>query len=279
MDSKDGDGPCNSQRVANGDTEAGSIVIRAILFDLDGTLVQSEKLKAISYAMAVQRLRGLPEPDPQAVEAYREVVGSSRSVASQHVMERLGLEADLRPLMAEYGVSDPQEVLTSMRRAIYDQMVSDPQVLRDNQWPHTISLLRTAKETHCRTALATMSYRQEALHVLRALDLERSLDVVLTREDVQQPKPDPEIYLLAAQKLGVPPGECLVLEDSPAGVQAGVAAGANVIALATPFTTAGLHKSGVLDHAWIVHDPEALLDVLRDRIREHDRTAHQSGGA
>jgi HAD superfamily hydrolase (TIGR01509 family) len=143
-----------------------------------------------------------------------------------------------------------------MRTRTYNEIVADPQVLRDNQWPHTVGLLRVAKDTHCRTALATMSYRKEALHVLRALDLERSLDVILTREDVQQAKPDPEIYLLAAEKLGVQPQDCLVLEDSPNGVRAAVAAGTNVIAVATPFTIAGLHSSQVLDHAWVVHDPE-----------------------
>jgi len=149
-----------------------------------------------------------------------------------------------------------------------------PQVIRDNQWPHTIGLLRTAKDHGCRTALATMSYREEALHVLRSLDIEGSLDEVLAREDVENPKPDPEIYLLAAQKLQVQPQDCLVLEDSPSGVRAGVAAGMNVIAVATPFTAAGLHSSEVLEHAWMVHDPETLLAVVRDRIAEHNRRAH-----
>ena len=249
-------------------------MIRAIMFDLDGTLVQSEKLKALSYAMAAQRIRGLPEPDPRAIEAYREIVGSSRDVASRHIMDSLELEPDLRPLMAQYGASEAWEVLTDLRKTIYDDMVADPQVIRDNQWPHTIGLLRVARDTFCRTGLATMSYREEALHVLRALEIEQELDVVLTREDVQQPKPDPEIYLLAAQKLDVPPAECLVIEDSTNGVKAGVAAGMNVIAAATPFTVAGLHSSEVLEHAWVVHDPEKLLDVVRDRIAEHNRTAH-----
>ena len=153
-------------------------------------------------------------------------------------------------------------------------MVADPQVIRDNQWPHTVGLLRVARDTFCRTGLATMSYREEALHVLRALEIEPALDVVLTREDVQQPKPDPEIYLLAAQKLDVPPEECLVIEDSTNGVRAGVTAGMNVIAFATPFTVAGLHSSEVLEHAWVVHDPEKLLDVVGDRIAENNRTAH-----
>ena len=244
------------------------------MFDLDGTLVQSEKLKALSYAIAVQQLRGLAEPDARAVEAYRDIVGASRDVASRHIMDTLDLESELRPLIEEYDVSAPWEVLTAMRKNIYDGMVADPRVIRDNQWPHAIGLLRVARETYCRTALATMSYRKEALHVLRSLDLEQLLDVVLTREDVQQPKPDPEIYLLAARKLDVPPVECLVLEDSPNGVRAGVAAGMNVVAVATPFTIAGLHSSPSLEHAWVVHDSDKLLDVVQDRIAEHNRTVH-----
>ena len=249
-------------------------MIKAIMFDLDGTLVQSEKLKALSYAMAVQRLRGLSSPEPRAIEAYRDIVGASREVASRHIVDNLALDTDLRPLMGAHDASEPWEVLSAMRKAIYDDMVADPQVLRDNQWPHTIALLRLAREAGCRTALATMSYRQEAVHVLRALDLEQSLDVVLTREDVQNPKPDPEIYLLAASKLEVAPEDTIVLEDSPNGVRAAASAGANVVAIATPFTIAGLHKDQVVDHAWVVHEPEELLDVFRQRIEEHNRLAH-----
>ena len=249
-------------------------MIKAIIFDLDGTLVQSEKLKAMSYAIAAQRLQGLPDPDSRAIEAYREIVGAARDVASRHIVASLKLEADLQPLMAQYDAGEAWEVLTAMRTAIYTEMVADPQVIRDNQWPYTVGLLRVARDAACRTALATMSYRNEALHVLRALDLEGSLDAIFTREDVERPKPDPEIYLLAAAKLGVSREDCLVLEDSPNGVQAGVAAGMNVIALATPFTIAGLHSSQVLDHAWVVHDPEKLLDTVQERIAEHNRTAH-----
>ena len=249
-------------------------MISAIMFDLDGTLVQTEKLKALSYAIAAQRLLAIPEPDNRAIEAYREIVGAARDVASRHIMDSLELEPELSPLTNDYGVSEPWEVLTAMRTEIYDDMVADPQVLRDNQWPHTIELLRVARETFCRTALATMSYRKEALHVLESLNLEQYLDEVLTREDVEQPKPDPEIYLLAASRLNVQPQDCLVLEDSPNGVRAGVAAGMNVIAVATPFTIAGLHTSQVLEHAWVVHDAERLAEVVKERIDEHNRSAH-----
>ena len=176
-------------------------MINAIIFDLDGTLVQSEKLKAQSYAIAVQRMRDLPEPEPLAIDAYREIVGSAREAATRHVIERLDLESELRSLMSQQGASEPWEVLAGMRTEIYNNMVEDPQVLRDNQWPHTIGLLKVARENFCRTALVTMSYRKEALHLLKSLDIENSLDEVLSRDDVQNPKSDPEIYLLAAQKL------------------------------------------------------------------------------
>ena len=249
-------------------------MITAMIFDLDGTLVESEKLKAQSYAIAVQRMRVLPEPENRAIEAYRDIVGASRQVASRHVMDSLNLESELQPLVAEYGVTEAWEVLSSMRKEIYDDMVADPTVLQDNRWPHTIGLLRVARETACRTALATMSYRDEALHVLKALELEQYLDEVLTREYVAKAKHDPEIYLLAAHKLGVEPQDCLVLEDSPNGVRAGVAAGMNVIAVATPFTVAGLHSSEVLEHAWVVHEGDNLLDVVKERIANHNRSAH-----
>ena len=249
-------------------------MIKAMLFDMDGVLVQNEKLKALSVAMAVQRLRELPEPDPAGIEAYRDMVGASREVVSRHIVDKLGLEPDLVPLLAEYGASEVWEVLGNMRRAIYDEMVADPQVVRDNQWPHTVALLRVAKENNCRTGLATLSARTEALHFVRSLDLEGSLDVVLAREDVQNAKPDPEIYLLAAQKLEVQPQDCLVIEDSPNGVRAGMAADMNVVAFGTPFTIASLHSAKVVEHQWIVHDPAKLPEVVQARIAEHNRTAH-----
>ncbi len=249
-------------------------MIRAMMFDLDGVVVQSEKLKAQAYAIAVQRLRGLPEPDPRAIEAYRSIVGASREVAAQFVVDQLDLEQDLRPLMAEYKATEPHQVLTEIRTGIYNEMVDDPEVLRENQWPHTVNLLRLAKESGCRTGLATSSYRDMTLHVLRALDIERSLDLVLTREDVQKPKPDPEIYLLAAQRFELPPEEMLVVEDSANGVRAAVAAGTNVIAFATPFTAKSLHESKVVEHDRILHESDKLLDMVRRVAQEHERAVH-----
>ena len=89
-------------------------MIKAIIFDLDGVLVQTEKLKSLAYAKAVQRIRELPEPDFRASEAYRAVIGASRETTSNHVMTKLGLEAELRPLMAKYGNVKEQHMIAFM---------------------------------------------------------------------------------------------------------------------------------------------------------------------
>jgi beta-phosphoglucomutase-like phosphatase (HAD superfamily) len=246
-------------------------MIRAIIFDLDGVLVQTEKIKALSYGIAAQRLLNLPQPDKRAIEAYREIVGAARKIATSHVMEKVGLEAKLRPLMAKYGVSEPWQVLSIIRVTIYNDMVADPQFVRDNKWPHSVKLLHFAKEASCKTALVTMSPRDEVAHIVHSLGLEQELDLMLTGEDVSRSKPDPEIYLLAAKRLGLPPGECLVLEDSVNGVKAALAAGMNVIAMATPFTTARLHTEKLVAEEWTVDDPATLAETVRRRITEYNK--------
>ncbi|MDP6127898.1 MAG: HAD-IA family hydrolase [Dehalococcoidales bacterium] len=152
--------------------------------------------------------------------------------------------------------------------------MSKPQGIRDNQWPYTVELLRMAKETACLTALTTLSKKKDVTHVIHSLGLESTIDVLLTTDDVTKPKPDSEIYLLAAQKLGVPPGECLVLEDSVNGITAAQSAGMNVVAIATPFTSASIHTSEITREAWIVHEPEKVAEVVRQRINEHNLTPH-----
>ena len=237
-------------------------MIRAVIFDLDGTLVQSEKLKALSYAKAVQKLLDLSEPDARAIEAYRRIVGSSREVASRYVMEELGLEEKLRQLMTKYTVSQPWEVLTVMRVAIYHDMVADPRILRESQWPHTVDFLRLVRRHGCKTGLATMSHKPEALHTLMALGLEDSLDIVVTREDVKEPKPDPEIYGTACRLLGFLPEECLAIEDSVNGVRSALGANLQTIAVATPFTRESLRAANLLPVRCFVEEPEMLLTTV-----------------
>ena len=249
-------------------------MISAVIFDLDGTLIKSERLKACCYHRAIQNLGRTDVTLDQVIELYQQVVGQTRQVVSHHIMGALALQDALVPLMAQYGVDEPAGVLTAMRLRIYEELIADDSTLRENQWPYTVDLVRAARENGCRIALATSSLTAEAEHVVNALDLNDAFDVIVGLDQVTHGKPDPEVYLKAATALGVAPAHCLVIEDSPPGVAAGLAAGMNVVGVANPFTLLGLHSSS-LPHEWIVHDPDQLAATVDRRIREHN--ASESG--
>jgi beta-phosphoglucomutase-like phosphatase (HAD superfamily) len=122
-------------------------------------------------------------------------------------------------------------------------------------------------EEGCATTVATMSTRREALSVLDALNVNGLLDFLLTRKDVTKPKPDPEIYLMAAARADVAPRECMVIGDSPAGVQAGLPAGMNVIAASTPFIKSSLEGAPGVYQQWLMYDPEELYQRFNDLSR------------
>lgn len=82
-----------------------------------------------------------------------------------------------------------------------------------------MALLQEARRTQCKVGLATISRCAQVKRVLGILNLTDTFDFVASRDGVEHGKPDPEIYLLVADELGVPPEECLVVEDSPAGVR------------------------------------------------------------
>ncbi len=105
---------------------------RAIVFDLDGTLVQTELLKASSYAQAAHELR--PEIDPVDVEdAFKDVVGKSRYEVATALLSRFGLEDAASRRMAEFGVQTPWQAYVQIRLAIYDKLISDPKTVRSHR--------------------------------------------------------------------------------------------------------------------------------------------------
>ncbi len=250
-------------------------MIRAMIFDLDGTLVQTEKLKALSYAKAVVDLCPEEIQEAEVIEAFKEVVGLPRKEVAVRLIERFNLDESVKERMNEFGVDTPWQTFVQVRLRYYEELLADPYVLRNNQWPHNMALLQEARNTNCQIGLATMSHCAQVQRVLKILDLEDAFDFVATRDDVENGKPDPEIYNLVAAELAVPVGECLVIEDSPSGVKAALAAGMWVIAVTTPFTRDALHKNRLLDERWIVDDPSTLPRVLRHLVEEHNRSTHQ----
>jgi HAD superfamily hydrolase (TIGR01509 family) len=243
-------------------------MIRAMIFDLDGTLVKTERLKAISYARAVVELCPDQVSEEQVVEAFKQVVGLARQEVAQTLVNQFDLENKSAGRMAEFGVSTPWQAFIQVRLQHYEAMLADPQILLDNRWSHNMDLLEEARRTRCKTGLATMSSCRQAQRVLEILNLSNEFDFVATRDDVNQGKPDPEIYNLVAGELEIPSSQCLVIEDSPAGVQAALAADMWCIAVTTPFTRAAIHSGQLLDERWVVDEAEKLLPVVQNMIAE-----------
>lgn len=253
-------------------------MIQAVIFDLDGTLVETERLKALSYARAAVELRPHDLTEEDVVEAFKDFVGRSRDEVALALMERFGLEDAARARMNEFGTSAPLQVFIQIRLRYYEAILADPEVLRSSQYPHNVALLHAARRAGYKTALASMSHSDQVRHVLEVLGLTRAFDVIAARDDVARGKPDPEIYLLVARRLGVPPEACLVVEDSPVGVQAAQAAGMDVIAVPTPFTRQQFREGDLLDRRWVVDNPDTLPDIVRRRVEAHAQHGHPARG-
>jgi beta-phosphoglucomutase len=244
-------------------------VIRAFVFDLDGTLVETEELKALSYARAAAELRpGLDERE--VVEAFKDLVGLSRQEVAVGLMRRFGLEEPAGERMGQFGVGTPWQAYVQVRLRIYEALLADPDVVLAHRYPHNIALLRDVRREGYPTALATQSHCEQARRVLDILGIVDQFDIVVTRDDVEHGKPDPEGHLLAARELGVEPEECLAIEDSPAGVKAALAARMEVVAVTTDLTRQKFRDSNLLGRSHIVDDPRTLPAVVRRIISAHD---------
>lgn len=236
------------------------MAIRTIIFDLDGTLVKTERLKAISYARAAKKLR--PDIDEDdVIEAYKDVVGRSRKDVATTLLERFHLEEASRDHMQEHSAKRPWQAYVGVRLEIYHRMVDDPEVITENVWPEAVSLVRETRNVVKFLALATTSRARQTERVLGALGLRDRFDLVVTADDVDETKPDPESYELVVRELDMKPEECLAIEDSPSGVSAAVNAGIPTIAALTEFTSRRIRE----------RDWPTLLDIVEERkdLRRH----------
>jgi beta-phosphoglucomutase-like phosphatase (HAD superfamily) len=238
-----------------------------MIFDLDGTLVQTEVLKAISYARAAVQLGDKSFTEQDVIEAFKDAVGLSRQEVARTLMERFGLENKARAEMNELDVNTPWQAFIQIRMKIYESMLSDSLSIVKHRCPYSLDLLIWARQRKLKTGLATMSHCPQAIRVLRILDILYEFDFIATRDDVNNGKPDPEIYLLIAREFNVKPDECLVIEDSLSGVKAALAADMKCIAVTTDFTRKNIHASNLVDKRWIVDDPVNLKAVAKRYIQ------------
>jgi beta-phosphoglucomutase len=253
-------------------------MIRALIFDLDGTLVDTEPLRARSHAQALAALGPGSLDEAEVVEACRGFVGVNHEATLGGLMRLFGLEDAARQRMGEFGVSQPWQVLLALDLQYYGKLIRDPGTMQHVLFPHAHGVLRFVRRQGIKTALATMSTSDQAHVVLDVLGLHQEFDCVATCEDVPNSKPHPDIFLRAALQLHVPPDECLVLEDSAPGVRGALAAGMWCIAVPNDYSRNSFAGLDSLDPRWIVHRPEELARVVERMLAERSDGNRPSEG-
>lgn len=191
-------------------------MIRAVLFDMDGLMIDSEPLAKEAWQHTVAQYR----PGRALDEAmFGQMLGLRQVECARLVREWLALPVA------------PEE-LGRRRNELFMAML--PGRLR--AMPGLFDLLDWLK-AHCLPrALVTSGLPDYVAAVVRGLALDGVFSVIVTGQDVSHGKPAPECYLLAAGRLDLPPADCLVLEDAPNGVAAARAAGMACWAVPNEYT-------------------------------------------
>jgi HAD superfamily hydrolase (TIGR01509 family) len=190
--------------------QADGVLPAAVLFDMDGTLVDSEKLWSI------------------ALHDYATYRGGTLSIATREAMVGSNMRKSMRMLMSDLGVPDDTVEIDGAAGWVEQRMMD---LFRDElPWrPGAQDALRTVRDSGVPTALVTSTVRSLTELALNTLGRDR-FDVTVCGDEVGgRNKPDPEPYRRACRLLGVDPADCVVIEDSPTGVDSAVTAGCLVI--------------------------------------------------
>ena len=214
----------------------------AVIFDMDGLMIDSERVSIACWSQAARELQ-LPFAD----DFWLGLVG-------------LG-DRDCEQLLLQHVNADQVAALYARCHDLYEARTQQGLPLR----PGIMELLQLLQAHGIPRAVATSTRQPRANRKLAAAGLLPYFDHVVTSDQVAHPKPAPDIYLLAAHKLGKDPARCLALEDSPAGTRAALAAG--MTAIQVPDLVHPDEALRALGHRIVdsLHDAHALLLPLLSR--------------
>lgn len=219
------------------------VSVRAIVFDCDGVLVDSEGL---------------------AWRAWREVLKSRGYEPSEaEINDLLGRSADeiLNYFSTRAGITDFTQVKTALESTMMELFEEHLERYED-----ALSLAAEARVCGLRIAVASSSDHRRVVRTLDIAGIADLAEVLVAGDDVPNGKPAPDVYLEAARQLGIPPSECIAVEDSPVGVSAALAAGMFVVAVVRPHAD----RQGLAAASLVV---ERLSSDVLDGVSEIIRTA------
>lgn len=186
-----------------------------IVFDFDGTIVDTER---VIYDCWREVFRKYGHDLP--LEAWVQYVGAATGAIDPYQMLEMRLG---RPV-------DRVEV-DAYRRPLEKEMLA-----KEPMRPGISELIEDARRKGLRLAVASNSQEPWVTRGLEALGIAHHFETVCTPDDGVDPKPSPALYLLAVERLGIPPGRALAIEDSPLGAQSAVAAGLTCVVVPSALT-------------------------------------------
>ncbi len=179
-----------------------------VIFDMDGVLVDSADAHWESWRRLAQENR--------------------RTATREQFASTFGRQnRDIIPILFGEVSAAKMQALSERKEAIYRHLIRDhPPVVSG-----AVELIRSLFAAGAMLAVGSSGPRANIDLVLAAMDVIDAISVVVSADDVTRGKPDPQVFQLAADRLGLPPGRCIVVEDAPAGVLAAQAAGAHAVAV------------------------------------------------
>lgn len=178
-------------------------MIKAVIFDFDGTLVDTESVWYQVYKEILFEEYSLELP----LEQFSKCIGTTDEVLYAYIQERTGKKIDRNKL----------------EEAVKQRFFGQKDMLEVREG--VLEKIKEAKEQGLKIALASSSSREWVDGFLEQFNLKSYFSVIKTREDVEKVKPDPSLYLKALEDLGVEPFEAVAIEDSANGVLAAISAG------------------------------------------------------
>ncbi len=216
--------------------------IKAVLFDLDGVIVFTDKYHYLGWKKLAEE-----EGWDFDEELNNQLRGIPRMASLQVILDHNDVE-----------LSEEQKKACAERKNGYYQEMLRTELNEDDLYPGALELIEKLRAEGVRLGLCSSS--RNALTVLERLGLTGRFRAIVTGNEISRAKPAPQIFLLAADGLGVPPFHCLVFEDAESGVEAALAAGMKCIGVGTPEVLPNAPEC-VQDYEEV--DVGALLDAGR----------------
>ena len=215
--------------------------IRAVLFDLDGVVVFTDKYHYLGWKkLADEKGWAFDE------EVNHGCRGVPRLASLQVILDHNGIDLP----------QDEKERLANIKNEYYKELLK--QINEDDVYPGVVPFLEKLKAEGVRMAICSSS--KNAMPVLDVLNLTQYFDAVITGNDIENPKPDPETFIKGAAAVNMHPFHCLVFEDAESGVEAAHAAHMKCIGVGEAERLTNAHET-MTDYAEI--DLQALLDAGR----------------